>query len=89
MQSVVAKGRSIGLAILYILIGGIVGSILGRLLTPVWAPLGRTLLVVGARPGTAWSVDLGFMGIQLGVFIELNVLGVIGLVAGLMWYRRV
>lgn len=83
------KGRrSIGMAILAVVIGGLVGSILGRLLEPVWAPLGRTLLMVGAQPGTAWSADLGFLGISLGAWIRLNVMGVIGLIVALFWYLR-
>ncbi|NMP21248.1 DUF4321 domain-containing protein [Sulfobacillus sp. DSM 109850] len=77
-----------GLAIIYIVIGGIVGSVLGHLLAPAWAPLGKSLLTVGALPGTTWSINLGVVGIQFGGWLELNLLGVIGLIVGLFWYRR-
>ncbi len=85
----VRKGRrGIGLAIVFILVGGIVGSIFGRLLEPVWYPLGRSILALGTQPGTSWSVNLGVVGLQLGAWLKLNVLGVIGLIAGLFWYQR-
>ena len=88
-ERAVRKGRhGMGMAILYILIGGIVGSILGQVLTPVWHPLGRALVTLGSRPKTAWSIDLGFLAVQVGAWIQLNVLGVIGLIAGLLWFRR-
>ncbi len=83
------KGRhGLGLAIIYILIGGIVGSVLGRLLGPVWAPLGRSLITVGALPGTTWSINLGVIGLQVGGWLNINLMGVIGLIVGLFWYRR-
>lgn len=83
------KGRQgIGMAILYILIGCIVGSVLGRLLQPVWVPLGRSVLTVGAQPGTAWSIDLGVVGMQVGAWVQVNVMGVIGMVVGLFWFQR-
>ncbi len=76
------------MAIVYILIGGIVGSVLGRLLDPLWAPLGRTLLSIGSQPGTGWSLNLGVVGLQVGGWIQMNVVGVIGLIVGLFWYQR-
>ncbi|MCL5115951.1 MAG: DUF4321 domain-containing protein [Firmicutes bacterium] len=83
------KGRQgIAMAIIYIVIGGIVGSVLGHLLTPVWAPLGRSLLTLGSLPGSTWSINLGVVGIQVGGWIDVNVVGVIGLIVGLFWYRR-
>lgn len=83
------KGKhGIAIAILYILIGGIVGSVLGQLLAPLWAPIGKSLLTVGAAPGRIWSVDLGVIGISVGAWLNLNVLGVIGLVAGLFAFGR-
>lgn len=85
----VRKGRrSIGMAIVFILVGGIVGSVLGRLLQPAWYALGRPLLSIGTQPGTSWSIDLGVVGLQIGAWLQLNVLGVIGLIVGLFWYRR-
>lgn len=88
-EAAVRKGRQgFGMAIVYILIGGIVGSVLGRLLDPVWAPLGRTLLSLGSQPGTSWSVNLGIVGLQVGGWIQMNVVGVIGLIVGLFWYQR-
>ncbi|PSR22084.1 MAG: DUF4321 domain-containing protein [Sulfobacillus acidophilus] len=80
--------RSIGLAILYIIIGGVVGSIVGQLLQPMWPVLGRSLLVVGSEPGTTWTFDLGIMGVRLGAWMQLNLLGMIGVVVGLIWYQR-
>jgi uncharacterized membrane protein YeaQ/YmgE (transglycosylase-associated protein family) len=83
------KGRrSLGLAILSTVVGGLVGSILGRLLASAWHPLGQTLLSLGSQPGTAWSIDLGFLGVQLGLWLKLNVVGLIGLMVGLFWYLR-
>lgn len=83
------KGRhGIGVAILYILIGGMVGSIVGRLSAPLWLPLGRSLIVLGSKPGTTWSIDLGIVGVRLGAWIQVNLLGAIGLVVGLFWYQR-
>lgn len=83
------KGRqSIGLAIVYILVGGLVGSVLGHLLASVWPPLGRSLLSIGSVPGTTWSINLGVVGLQVGGWLDVNVVGIIGLVIGLFWYRR-
>ena len=80
--------RSVALAILYILIGGIVGSVLGHFLGTIWPPLGRSLITVGSSPGTSWSLNLGVVGLEVGAWIQLNVLGVIGLIVGLFWFQR-
>jgi hypothetical protein len=76
------------MAILSLLVGGIVGSILGNLLVSLWHPLGRSLIVLGSQPGTGWAFNLGIIGGQVGAWVHLNVLGVIGLVVGLGWYWR-
>ena len=80
--------RSVAVAILYILVGGIVGSVLGHFLGTLWLPLGRSLVTVGSNPGTSWSLNLGVVGVQLGLWLHLNVLGVIGLIVGLLWFKR-
>ncbi len=80
--------RSVALAIVYILVGGIVGSVLGHFLESLWLPLGRSLVTIGSNPGTTWSFNLGVVGLQVGAWLQLNVLGVIGLIMGLFWFRR-
>lgn len=76
------------MAIIYILLGGLVGSILGHLLTPLWSPLGRSLVMVGAQPGTSWSINLGVLGLQVGGWLEINLVGVMGMIVGLFWFQR-
>jgi hypothetical protein len=46
------------------------------------------LLSIGFQPGTAWSLHLGVVGLQVGGWIQMNVVGVIGLIVGLFWYQR-
>ncbi len=83
------KGRrSVGLAIVYILLGGLIGSLVGHLLAPVWTPLGRPLVFLGTPPTGSWSINLGIVGVQVGAWINVNVLGVIGLAVGLVWFQR-
>lgn len=82
------KGHGIGLAVIYIILGGIVGSVLGHLLAPVWSPLGRPLLTIGSVPGTTWSINLGVVGLQVGGWLEVNLVGLIGMIVGLFWFRR-
>jgi hypothetical protein len=76
------------LAVLGAIIGGLVGTVFGRLLGIVWAPLGTSVIRVGTTPGTVWTVNLGIMGVQAGAWVNLNVLGLIGMVTGWMWVIR-
>ena len=85
----VRKGRhGIGMAILYVLVGGIVGSVLGTLLVHIFSPLARPLLVLGSIPGPDWTLNLGVVGVRFGGWVRLNLLGVVGLVAGFGWFWR-
>lgn len=83
-----SRNRGFGVALLYVLIGGLVGSLIGHLLSPLWAPLGQNDLTIGTNPGTNWTLNLGVFGISLGLWLQLNLGGIIGIVAGLAWYRR-
>ncbi|MCY0879078.1 MAG: DUF4321 domain-containing protein [Firmicutes bacterium] len=77
-----------GIAVVYVLLGGLVGSLMGHLLAPLWTPLGRTLVFLGTPPVRVWSVNLGIVGFQVGAWLNVNVLGIVGLLAGLAWFQR-
>lgn len=76
------------MAIIYIFMGGVLGTVLGHLLSSVWSPLGHTYLTIGANPGTSWTLNLGIAGITFGAWIQLNLGGIIGLIVGLIWFQR-
>ena len=76
------------LALLYAVIGAIIGSVLGRMLAPVWSPLGHNYFQFGSSPQAPWTLNLGVIGIQLGLWLTLNLGGIIGLIGGLFWYQR-
>jgi hypothetical protein len=50
--------------------------------------LGHPYLVVGAGGGHPWSLDLHVVGIQFGIWVDLNVMAIVGIVAGLWIYQR-
>lgn len=82
------KGRnSVWMAILYVVIGGIVGSLLGHFLSALWSPLGHDYFDLGSPTGP-WTLNLGVFGISLGIWLQLNLGGIIGVIGGLWWYRR-
>ena len=75
------------IALIYVLIGGLIGSLLGHLLAPVWPPLGHSYFQLGTSTGP-WTLNLGVFGLDLGIWLDVNLGGMIGLVGGLWWFRR-
>ncbi len=75
------------IALLYVLVGGLVGSLIGRFVAPLWPPLGHSYFELGT-PSGPWTLNLGVFGLDLGVWLDLNLGGIIGLVVGLWWFQR-
>ena len=82
------RHQGFGIALLYVVIGAIVGSVLGQLLSPVWHPLGREFFRLGSPLNAPATLNLGVVGIQGGLWLTLNLGGIIGLVSGFYWYLR-
>lgn len=82
------RHHGFGIALLYVLIGAIVGSVLGQLLSPLWHPLGRVFFRLGSASSAPLTLDFGVVGIQLGLWLTLNLGGIIGLLGGFYWYLR-
>ena len=83
-----SRRQGFWLALLYMLTGALVGSLLGHLLSAVWPPLGHSDFVIGSGPGTNWTLNLGVFGVSIGAWLYLNLGGIIGLIGGLIWYQR-
>lgn len=75
-----------GVTVLYALIGAIVGSLIGHFLERIWAPLGYTYVNVGFP--NPWVLNLNVVGGSLGVWLKLNLLGIVGLLAGVLEAQR-
>ena len=72
--------------LLYGLLGAVVGGVVGRWLGAYWAPLGQTYATFGV--GTPWTVNLAVVGFSLGAWVHVNLVGLVGLVAGVAaWVR--
>jgi hypothetical protein len=75
-------------AILYALIGAVIGTWVGHWVAHYWAPLGRYAWTVGSGVKRPWTLDLEWLGVQFGFWLHINVVGLVGLLAGLGVYRR-
>lgn len=70
------------------LVGALLGDAAGLLLAPVWRPLGQPLLALGSPSTRPWTLQLGIVGLSVGAWIRVNGVGLVGMAAGLWWYRR-
>jgi hypothetical protein len=82
------RAGSVGVAILYALIGAVIGTWVGHWVAHYWAPLGRYAWTVGSGVKRPWTLDLEWLGVQFGFWLHINVVGLVGLLAGLGVYRR-
>ncbi|CAB1129685.1 conserved protein of unknown function [Candidatus Hydrogenisulfobacillus filiaventi] len=82
------RSGSFGVALLFILVGAVAGDVIGRLLMPLWAVLGRDVLALGSPDGRPWTLSAGILGIQLGGWLQVNLMGLVGMLGGLAWYLR-
>ena len=80
------RRRSSWLLLLYVLVGAIVGSVVGRWLGAYWPLLGHNYVTLGA--GTPWTLNLAVVGFALGAWVQLNLVGLLGLVAGVVAWGR-
>ncbi|AEJ38799.1 hypothetical protein TPY_0601 [Sulfobacillus acidophilus TPY] len=76
------------MTVVYIVLGGLIGSAIGHWLSPLWSPFGSNLVSLGTTPGTVWTINLGVLGVQIGAWLDVNLVGLIGMLAGLMWSQR-
>lgn len=83
-----SRKQGFWLALIYVMIGALVGTLLGHFLSSLWAPLAHNYFVIGSGPGTSWSLNLGVVGLSIGGWLDLNLGGIIGLIVGLIWYQR-
>ena len=80
------RRRSPWLLLLYALVGAVVGSVVGRWLGTYWPALGHSYASVGV--GTPWTLNLAVVGFALGAWVHLNLVGLLGLVAGVVAWGR-
>ncbi len=72
--------------VLYALVGALVGSVVGRWLGTYWPLLGHDYVTLGV--GTPWTLNLAVVGLALGAWVHLNLVGLLGLVAGVATWGR-
>lgn len=84
-------GKSVGSLILFMVVGGLVGTVFGEILGRL---LGggvlRTVLSEGVPFGLnpPVTVDLRVLTLTLGFTFKITLLGVLGLVLGVYLYRK-
>jgi hypothetical protein len=83
-----AGARGWGLALVYALIGGVVGTLVGSWLAAYWPPLGHAYLTLGTPAGAPWTLNLDVIGVQVGAWMRLNLGGVVGVLLALGWFGR-
>jgi hypothetical protein len=87
----VAAGRGLGVAVLIVLAGLVVGSLLGELVGFL-IPSGvlRDLFTKGPTIGltTPTTVDLRFLALTFGFALKVNLVGVLGIVIAAFTLRR-
>ena len=83
-----AQASRWGLGLFYAVIGGIAGTIIGGILARYWPPLGHEYISIGANPATPWTLDLNVVGVALGIWVRLNLGGIVGVVLAVGLFAR-
>lgn len=78
------SSRGPWLLVVFLVIGGVAGSLVDNLLVPT-VPALRNIFSLALRPGT---LDLHFLSITLGLSLAVGPLTVVGLILGYIVYRR-
>ena len=76
------------LILLYGVVGGIAGGVLGGILSRYWPPLGHAYISIGANPAAPWTLDLNVVGVAVGVWLRLNLGGILGVLLAVGWFAR-
>ena len=92
-EFLVAKfgGHGYGMAILFVVIGAILGGILGQLLTGVEALSGVMPYLVNTFPvfdTSAFTINLYVIQLTLGLAFAPNLMSILGIVIALILFRR-
>jgi len=82
----VRRDRSAGLLFILVLIGALLGSIVGEALSKS-VPLLARGVSVGVDPPT--TLDLFILKVTFGIKMKLNVASAVGILLGLLFFRRV
>lgn len=80
------RDRSAGLLFILVLIGALLGSIVGEALSKS-VPLLARGVSVGVDPPT--TLDLFILKVTFGIKMKLNVASAVGILLGLLFFRRV
>ena len=84
-------GHGYGMAILFVVIGAILGGILGQLLTSVEALSGVMPYLVNTFPvfdTQAFTINLYVIQLTLGIAFAPNLMSILGIVIALILFRR-
>jgi len=79
--------KSPWLLVIFLIIGGIIGTIIGDALGTI--PSLAILKEAKTIGIPATSLDLHVFTVSFGLLLKLNLLGVVGLLLGVLAYRRV
>jgi uncharacterized YccA/Bax inhibitor family protein len=86
-----AKDRQIPLFIILIIVGGLIGSMLGEVIARLLPSVSRALalnhsLKIGLIQPV--HVNLEILSITFGFIIKFNVLSILGVITGIIFYYR-
>ena len=85
------KGKGYGMLLLFLITGAVFGGILGEFISNAdalgsWAPyLVKTFLVLDVPPV---SINLYVVRFMLGFALQPNLISILGMIAGIVLFRR-
>ncbi len=85
------SGKSVGSLILFMVVGGLVGTVFGEILGRlIGGGVVRAILTEGVPFGLSppVRVDLRVLAVTFGFTFKITLLGVVGLVSGVYLYRK-
>lgn len=86
-----AKGGRIPLFIILVVLGGLIGSMLGEVIARLLPSVSRVLaldqpLKIGLIQPIQFNLEI--LSITLGFIIKFNVITILGIIAGIIFYYR-